>query len=905
MSQPAEDNDQRSSVGLESGLKALRQSPAFRGPGDPPEDHDHANDHLALLYEDSDDQFAAAIPFIRQGLERGEQCLYVADDNSRDEVLAAMRAYDIDVDTALESGALSVLTPAETYRRTGEFDRDTMLEFWEDSLEEAKADEGYTGLRAAAEMTWALEGDTSSDELAEYEGVLNPLYQDEDYTVLCQYNSERFSAEVIHDVIKTHPHLIINNTISQNFYYTPPEQFFDSEDPETKVNRMTQTLQEHTAAKTELQEHREYLRELYEVSARSDLSFEEKLREIIELGCDRFDLEYGGLARIDPETDLFEIEIINREHEHLIPGKQYPLSETYCQLVTDDGKTATITDPVSRGFEGKLCYEQFGVQTYLGTHLELDSDTDRTFFFLSNELREESFSAAERTFHHLMGQWVQYELDRQQRERELHERTEHLQALIETTPDCIKTVGPDGTLLQMNTAGLEMVEAESASDVIGEFVYDLIAPEDRQRFREFNERICQGESGALKFDIIGLDGTRRQMETHAAPLSRPDETTVQVALTRDITDRVERKRELERALDLLEKTEHIADVGGWEIEPDTKEVFWTDHIFELLEVDADEEPPLDEALAMYHEEDQPIVEGAIEEALDSGDPFDVETRIRTENGDVRWLRLQGVPETVDDEVISLRGAAHDITEHKEREHQLEELIGKLEASNDRLKQFAYAASHDLQEPLRMVSSYLQLLENEYRNDLDADAQEYIDFAVDGADRMRAMVNDLLAFSRVEQTDGEFEPVDCNRLLEQVTDNLQLKIEENDADISVKSLPTVRADSEQLEQVFSNLLSNAIKYSDDEPPEIEITVEEQANQWKFAVADNGIGIDPAKTDQIFEVFKRLHHDNEYPGTGIGLALCQEIVENHAGEIWIDSEPGEGSTFFFTIPKQATA
>jgi light-regulated signal transduction histidine kinase (bacteriophytochrome) len=241
-------------------------------------------------------------------------------------------------------------------------------------------------------------------------------------------------------------------------------------------------------------------------------------------------------------------------------------------------------------------------------------------------------------------------------------------------------------------------------------------------------------------------------------------------------------------------------------------------------------------------------------------------------------------------------------ERREREAELEETIKRLQQSNDRLKQFAYAASHDLQEPLRMVSSYLQLLENKYKDELDEEAQKYIDFAVDGADRMRAMVNDLLSFSRVEQANSEFEQVDCNRVLDQVTDDLRVQIEENDAEVTVDSLPTVVGDGEQLEQVFCNLVSNAIRYSGDEPPQVEIAVEERTSHWEFSVADNGIGIDPDKTNRIFEVFKRLHHDDEYSGTGIGLSLCQEIVEDHGGYIWVESEPGKGSTFFFTVPKQ---
>ncbi|QLG62456.1 MEDS domain-containing protein [Halorarum salinum] len=1004
-----------------SGLKGLRRSSEFRGPVESPDDHDHSNDHLALIYESREEQFASAIPFIRQGLERGERCLYVADDNPREDVLTAMRDHGIDVDAALESGALSVRTPADTYRRTGEFDRATMLEFWEESLERAKGEGGHTGLRAAAEMTWALNGDTSPDDLLEYEAVLNSLYRDEDYVVMCQYNRERFPAAVTHDVIKTHPHVISDGTVSRNFYYTPPETYFGPEEMEPKVDRMLQSLRERTEVKTELRERQEYLarvfesshdailivdpradeivdansaatemlgythdelltlgpsdlypdeldrfqafvekvvangtgwidelncrtksrgripaeisasrmehdgrsvvlavardvserrkweraqRKLYEITADPDRPFDEKLQAVFELGCEQFDLDLGGIARVDPETDLFEVETISDEHDHLVPGERYPLSETYCRMATDDGVTVDVTDPVGQDFEGELCYDRFGVEAYLGTYIELGDGDGRTFFFLSNRPRKEEFSEVERTLHHLMGQWVKYELERRQRERELRERTEHLSAIVETTPECIKTVAADGTLLQMNPAGLDMVEADSASDVIGECIYDLIAPEHRQSFREFNERICRGERGTMEFDVVGLDGRRRHMETHAAPLCSPDGKISHVALTRDITDQMERERELERALDLLEKTERIADVGGWEIDTGTMEVFWSDHLFELLGASADEEPRLDGALDLYHEEDRSIVENAIEAALESGDPFDVEARIRAGSNGVRWLRVQGIPETVDGDVVSLRGAAQDVTERKRREQRLEEVIDRLEASNDRLEQFAYAASHDLQEPLRMVSSYLQLIEDRYKDELDEDGEEFIEFAVDGADRMRTMVKGLLEYSRVETRGDPLEPVDLDAVFDDVLSDLRIQIEESNAGITADELPRVTGDASQLRQVLQNLLENAITYSGDEPPRIHVSAERAGSEWNVSVRDEGIGIEPEHQERVFEVFQRLHTRGEYDGTGIGLALCERIVERHDGEIRVESDPGQGTTFSFTLPAVRT-
>nr|WP_312912591.1 ATP-binding protein [Natronosalvus caseinilyticus] len=421
--------------------------------------------------------------------------------------------------------------------------------------------------------------------------------------------------------------------------------------------------------------------------------------------------------------------------------------------------------------------------------------------------------------------------------------------------------------------------------------------------KAINEAIRTKSAFELEHRVEQVDGSLGWTFSRAVPMLDDDGNIVEwIGMASDITEQKNRERELERALDLLEKTERIADVGGWEIDVETQDVFWTDHIFEVLEVDADEEPPLEEAIDMYHEDDQPIVQEAVENALDSGESFDVEARIRTDSDDVRWLRLQGVPETVDGEIISLRGAVQDITERRQRERRLEEVVEKLEESNERLEQFAYAASHDLQEPLRMVSSYLQLLEHRYADSLDEDAQEFIAFAVDGADRMRAMIDGLLEYSRVDTRGESLEPVDLDSVFSDVYQDLHVKIEEHDAEITAEGLPHVIGDAEQLRQLFQNLLDNAIEYSGDLPPRVHVSVEQTDNgdERVISVSDGGIGIDPEQADRVFEVFESLHSQDEYDGTGIGLALCERIVERHGGDIWVESEPGEGATFSFTLP-----
>jgi signal transduction histidine kinase len=243
----------------------------------------------------------------------------------------------------------------------------------------------------------------------------------------------------------------------------------------------------------------------------------------------------------------------------------------------------------------------------------------------------------------------------------------------------------------------------------------------------------------------------------------------------------------------------------------------------------------------------------------------------------------------------------EIEDHKKTEVTLEKYLTELKRSNKELQQFAYVASHDLQEPLRMVSSFTQLLAKKYKGQLDSDADEFIKYAVDGAQRMQMLINDLLAYSRVSSRVEEFQLVDLEKAFNESLQNLKVSIDDNDARITCDSLPTIVADQSQIIQLFQNLIGNAIKFRSNETPEIHIAVEEGEDEWIFRVIDNGIGIDSQHNERIFRVFQRLHERDSYPGTGIGLSICEKIVERHGGDIWVDSKLGNGSTFSFTISK----
>ncbi len=297
----------------------------------------------------------------------------------------------------------------------------------------------------------------------------------------------------------------------------------------------------------------------------------------------------------------------------------------------------------------------------------------------------------------------------------------------------------------------------------------------------------------------------------------------------------------------------------------------------------------------------PVVECPIYAAYKDG-------RVHHRDDEVFWRKdgtcfpvtYTSTPIIEDGNIVGAVVTFRDITERKQAEEELKKLSDELARSNADLQQFAYTASHDLQEPIMVVAGFVNLLAKRYKGKLDEKADEFIEHAIDGTKRMQVLIKDLLDYSRVGSTGKSFTPTDCLSALDKAVFNLQIAIKESGAVITHDDLPTVMADSSQLIRLFQNLISNAIKFRGKEAPRIHISAKQKEDEWIFSFKDNGIGIDPKFSDQIFVMFQRLHTKKEYPGTGIGLATCKKIIERHGGRIWVESEPGKGSTFFFSIP-----
>ncbi|WP_082222466.1 PAS domain-containing sensor histidine kinase [Halorubrum halophilum] len=471
----------------------------------------------------------------------------------------------------------------------------------------------------------------------------------------------------------------------------------------------------------------------------------------------------------------------------------------------------------------------------------------------------------------------------------LEEEESELRHVLDRVSDGFFGLDDEWRFTYLNDRAAEVL-GFSPENATGEVLWDLFPEAVGSPFRRNCLRAMREQESA-------------SFEAFFPPLNSWFEVSVSPSVTglsvyfRDVTERRERQqavrdreRELEAHKDYVNDVLNAIDDLFYVIDRAGRFRRWNESVRSVTGY-SDEELEEMGPLGFIVEADRERVAGSIGETFKTGNGR-VEASIRTKGGETVPIEfVASVIETPADERM-IAGIGRDISERNQRQRRLEE-------SNERLEQFAYAASHDLQEPLRMVSSYLQLIEERYGDALDDDGQEFLDFAVDGADRMCEMIDGLLAYSRIESEGDSFEPVELEAVIEDVQDALQMMCDEHRAEITTDSLPHVEGDRGQLRQLFQNLLDNAMANSGDAPPEIHVSAERVGERWLVSVRDEGIGIDPADADRIFEVFQSLDGPDEN-GSGIGLALCKRIVERHGGSIWVDSQVGDGATFSFTLP-----
>jgi PAS domain S-box-containing protein len=494
----------------------------------------------------------------------------------------------------------------------------------------------------------------------------------------------------------------------------------------------------------------------------------------------------------------------------------------------------------------------------------------------------------------------------------LREREAQYRLLADTARDIILTSDLQGRITYVNPAGLAIM-GYTEEEAYRLNIRDIMPLDQRATLQGRSAARAAGDLQARLYEtaFVNADGARVPVEVNSAPLLKEGNIVGVLVVARDITQR-------RRAAEQIRFQAHLLDVVGQAViatDLDGKIIFWNRFAEQLYGWRADKAVGRNIVAVTVPAMSQ--AQGAeIMAALRQGARWSGEFTVQRRDGTPFPALVTDAPiHDLDGKLIGIVGISHDITERRQAEMQLRKTVTDLARSNADLQQFAYVASHDLQEPLRMVASYVQLLSIRYQGQLDADADEFIGYASEGAKRMQQLILDLLEYARVDTRGQPIEPTDMAEVCQIVAENLQVAIAETGAQVTWDPLPVVRGDSIQLGMVVQNLVGNALKFHGEAPPRVHISVrqtfevsetskvltpETSTPAWEFAVHDSGIGIEPQYFERIFVIFQRLHTRREYPGTGMGLAICKKIIERHGGRIWLESAPGQGTTFYFTLP-----
>ncbi len=478
-------------------------------------------------------------------------------------------------------------------------------------------------------------------------------------------------------------------------------------------------------------------------------------------------------------------------------------------------------------------------------------------------------------------------------------------SLLEASLDPLVAIGADGKITDVNAATEEVTGLDRAALIGTDFSSYFTDPD--KALAGYQKVFREGFVRDYRLELRHRDGHCTSVLYNASVYRDESGNVAGVfAAARDITERERAEAALRQTQERFSSMiEGVRDYAIVFLEPDGRVASWNKGAERIKGFRAEEivgqhfsrfYAPADVASG------KPGLE--LREAAAEGRFEDEDWRIRRD-GTYFWANvIITALRDLDGKLTGFVKITRDLTERRRAEEEIRRYTEELRRSNQELEHFAYVASHDLQEPLRTVSSFAQLLARRYRGKLDQDADEFIDFVVQGASRMQTLINDLLAFSRVGTRGAPFATVNCEEVLAAAKENLDAAIADSGAVIMHDPLPILAGDDMQLVQLFQNLFGNAIKFRrPEETPRIHVSAAKEGDAWHFSVRDNGIGIDPGYFERIFIIFQRVHGRDEYPGTGIGLAICKKIVERHGGRIWVESQPGKGSTFHFTIPVTA--
>jgi len=819
------------------------------------------HDHLCLIYDSREEQLAATIPFIKMGLKRNEQCVYIVDENTAQTVLDAMRAEGVDADSAVESGALKVITKREAYLREGYFDPDLMIQFLKEAVNSAKK-AGFKALRATGEMTWALGSEAGVERLIEYEAKLNYFIPENDILAVCQYNCNRFKPEIILGVIRTHPLVIHGFTVCKNFYYVPPDEFLKPKDQQLsmEVERLLKNITERKRAEEALRESEEKYRNLVERSNDGILIIQDGLVKFVNV---RMAELWGSSA-----DELLETPIIR----HIHPDELEKVMGRYQRRMTNED-VPPIYETILLRKDGTAVHIEInaGVIRYKGKPADLVMIRDIT--------------------------------ERKRAEEQILQQREFLKNIFESLTHPFYVIdASDHTIIMANPAArLGRITENSKCYII---THGRDKPCSGEHTCPLDEVKKTKKPATVEHIHYDKYGNARNIEVHGYPIFDNKGNVVQmIEYCLDITEHKKAEKEINLLASIVKNIpESVCTIDlNWNI------LTWNDGAEKMLGYKKEEIIGKPITIIIPEELAQKELDHCLGVLNAEGFFTDYESVRLTKDGRIIPVEITAV--ALKDEKQNITGYTsiiRDITERKKAEElRLENVY--LEAADKAKSEFLANMSHELRTPLNAAIGFSELMKQGTAGKLNEKQDHYIDNIITSSKFLLNLINDILDLSKIEAGKIELAP---EKMSMPVTIKETLSLIKEKAmkhKVLLKTefdpeLDIIEADKQRFKQILFNLLSNAVKFSKEEGGTVTIRSKKEGDMAKVSISDTGIGIKEENISKLFQKFEQLESriSKKYGGTGLGLVISKQLVELHGGEIRAESKYGEGSTFTFLIP-----
>lgn len=642
--------------------------------------------------------------------------------------------------------------------------------------------------------------------------------------------------------------------------------------------------------------------ELVSLSTGGDGDHEATIQALLHRVQTYFDLPLAIVSRI--EGPKYSVEYVIDVAGELKPGAEFDFSATYCERVIALAQPLLIHDVSTSLLKDHPCYRELKLETYAGVRLFSGGKVYGTLNLSGPERRKTAFTTLDFSVLETAGALIGHHIS-------IREADERFEAAVRGSNVGLWDWDVRTDEVYWSPRYLEILGLEEGFRATFDDFAARLHEDDRDRVMlAVNDHLSLRKPLSVEYRMQHASGEYLWVLARGQAIWGRDDTPVRMAGSiEDVTSRHAAEDALRLSEERFQLAIDAANAGIWDWDLASEQHHWSRRYFDLLGLKPGEIEPSREAFAsLVHPEDLPAIDAAMRRHIKTREPLRVRHRMRHADG--HWVHVRSRGQAIWDEngrAIRVAGSVEDISNRVRAEQQLREQAEELQRTNAELERYAFVASHDLQEPLRKIAAFGEMLQRGYADKLDDRGRNIVEVMIDGATRMQQLIRDLLRYSKSSNAEMDIQPVDVAALIDDVERDLEMAIEESGASIVRRDLPVVRGDPVLLRQLFQNLVGNSIRYCGDTEPYVELSSEHVERDgsafWQIAVKDRGIGFSPEHAEKIFEIFQRLHSRTEYPGTGIGLALCHRIVERHGGVIRADGKPGEGACFHIELPAAA--